>query len=350
MTNIVIGLGGMGGRIVEHVAEIKKEVDETIYAVLDTNAYEVESMIDSKRNIPTFLISKNMRIEEYIKLYSSLGVKDWMPLSPAVLHDNVHNGSGQYRYVSRLCFLDFLASGEIEKIGDLIDKVISDKNEDSFEITVVTSLAGGTGSGIFIQLALWLRKFFSQRRCGNMIKGVFILPDVFVRAFVNVCYSQVQVQQLYANTYAAIKELNAITKIKTAGLVLNNIELDGLFDGDADYNSGEPVYDSVYYVDAKHEEGAISISIGDCEKIVAQVIESRMSENFNNSRIRWYYSEKGIPSRNFDIFGEDRGIYRAYRNAVDKIIEPEEGKGYRAVLTPHLDKTWHLVLPEIITK
>ncbi len=291
MTNIVIGLGGMGGRVVRQVAETNKENNNTFYAVLDLDAHDNYSIMDSNGDISAFLLSKNVTINDYIEMYAYLGVKEWLPLSPFILRENLLNGSGQRRYSSRLCFLDFLKSGSIESLEELIGKAISPKNEDTIKVTVVSSLAGGTGSGIFIQLALWLRKRFFKYQWGNLINGIFILPDVFVDTIVDVRHNRQEIYQLYANTYAAIKELNAITKVKVNGTTLEQVNIDGLFDGVDDSASGDPVYDYVYFIDAINKNGVSFKSIDDYKAFIAQAIETQL---FSPIRKRLNEVEKGL--------------------------------------------------------
>ncbi len=275
MINIVVGLGGTAGRIVTHVSMIKKEDDKTLYAVLDTNLYN-SSIMGEESNIPAFRLSRDMTIKSCVNMYSHLGVKEWLPICPAMLHENMANCCGQSRYMSRLCFLDFLASGDISKLENLIREAIITNSDEAFKVTVVSSLAGGAGSGIYIQIALWLRRLFAQNNCRNMINGLFILPDVFVNSFNELKDDFCEIRQLYANTYAAIKELNAITKVKVNGTALEQVNIDGLFDGVEDSGSGEPVYDYVYFIDAVNENGVSFKSIDDYKTLVVQAIEAQL--------------------------------------------------------------------------
>ena len=80
---------------------------------------------------------------------------------------------------------------------------------------IVSTLAGGTGGGIFIQTAMYLRKILKNdyRRSNVLIRGAFLLPDILAKTGT---VSQGEIENIRANAYACMKELNAITKNTSA--------------------------------------------------------------------------------------------------------------------------------------
>ena len=76
-------------------------------------------------------------------------------------------------------------------------------------------MMGGTGSGMFLQIPLYIREIFESQFSGGAdrieIQGTFILPDVLKGAI-----SPKETENVYSNAYAAMKELNAmIMSLKT---------------------------------------------------------------------------------------------------------------------------------------
>ncbi|MCI3988206.1 tubulin-like doman-containing protein, partial [Bacillus vallismortis] len=61
--------------------------------------------------------------------------------------------------------------------------VTSDQTEYGVRVIIVTSLAGGTGSGMFLQIALYLREMLRKKLQHHniLIRGAFLMPDVLVK-------------------------------------------------------------------------------------------------------------------------------------------------------------------------
>ena len=57
------------------------------------------------------------------------------------------------------------------ELGALINRVLKNNVNTIIRIMIVSSLSGGTGSGMFIQTALWLRKHLAQSNV--VIRGIF---------------------------------------------------------------------------------------------------------------------------------------------------------------------------------
>ena len=102
---------------------------------------------------------------------------------------------------------------EIEKIFP----VTSDQTEYGVRVIIVTSLAGGTGSGMFLQIALYLREMLRKKLQHHniLIRGAFLMPDVLVKTRT---VSGKEFETVQANGYASLKELHAITLGSTGEL------------------------------------------------------------------------------------------------------------------------------------
>jgi hypothetical protein len=131
---------------------------------------------------------------------------------PSIPLGYIHNGAKQLRPIGRLCFfrnyVNFKQSLET-KLANL-DKIrdMETAQNRGFPVVgnyqliyVVSSLCGGTGSGMFMDVAHRIR---AQVRNNARVVGIFFLPDV-LEAEIS---SDLQRRRIRANAYAALKELN----------------------------------------------------------------------------------------------------------------------------------------------
>ena len=277
--SLLIGLGGTGSRIVNSVVkelhENKIEINngEICCAVLDTNVNDNKSINDSGTGVPVIPTSTSQTVEQYFVKYKHLGIEDWCPSAPALKKADMKDGASELRVKSRIAFMDCVESGNLEKqLRPIINRAIEKDPGAKFRIMIVSSLAGGTGSGMFIQVALWLRQFF-----GNIpitIRGIFVLPDIFVNTLDNIRSNAKKKERHYANTYAAIRELNTITAVlKSKKFKLSEkITLDKLFNSEKDLGTGKPVYDLAFFIDYEDSNKHSLGSSGEYEQMIAQLV------------------------------------------------------------------------------
>ena len=129
--------------------------------------------------------------EQNQKLY-----KYWMPLGNEKLLKGLNNldeGAGQVRLFGRLAY-----HWNAHKIATTLQKAINDillagNPDEDFEpleaggfkpldVYIVSSLAGGTGSGMFLDVAMKVRQILKEEMTntgGVQIQGYFVLPDIF---------------------------------------------------------------------------------------------------------------------------------------------------------------------------
>ena len=74
-------------------------------------------------------------------------------------------------------------------------------------MVIVSSLAGGTGSGLILPVALYLKNYLATKfqASANITRGFFILPEVFYE----VIRGQSERNNLKCNAYATLRELDA---------------------------------------------------------------------------------------------------------------------------------------------
>ena len=122
--------------------------------------------------------------------------KYWMPLGNEKLLKGLNNldeGAGQVRLFGRLAY-----HWNAHKIATTLQKAINDillagNPDEDFEpleaggfkpldVYIVSSLAGGTGSGMFLDVAMKVRQILKEEMTntgGVQIQGYFVLPDIF---------------------------------------------------------------------------------------------------------------------------------------------------------------------------
>ncbi len=278
---LLIGLGGTGSRAVNNVVKRLKSEGKSINdgdifcAVLDTNSNDVDLINESGTGVPVIATSKNQNIGEYFADYKHKKILDWAPDSPDFRQESMLSGASEVRVKSRIAFMDCLSSGMADQLEDFINQVLAHATHSKISIMLVSSLSGGTGSGMFIQAALWLR----QRLAGTeiVIRGILLLPDIFVENVKDIKDSASKTLRHYANAYAAIRELNAISKIRNKGIIdlPQDIEIDGLFNS-AEGALGKPVFDFAFFIDDKDENNLSLGGIEEYELAVADLIYMQM--------------------------------------------------------------------------
>ncbi len=307
---LLLGLGGTGSRVVNFVAQDLKRNKININdgkiccTVLDTNENDRKKIKETGVGVPVVPTSKDRIIEDYLKMYSNKGVRAWMPESPSLLKESMKDGAGQMRTKSRLAFMDTVEDRTIHQLEVEINKLFDRRDGTKIRVMIVSSLAGGTGSGMFIQVALWLRKYFADRQCSVTIRGIFLLPDVFINTIEDIRTDNTEIQSLYANAYGAIRELNAITKIKTKGMMpLLPVKIDNLFDSENGQPDGQPVYDYAFLIDDISEGGSVLNQMTHYEKVVANLV----------------YMQLYAPMHD-DLYSEEDNLFKRFQKSSEPVF------------------------------
>ncbi len=213
---LLVGLGGIGSHIVDEVYGMLPESKRGRVAVMafDTNINDIRKLkhINRSNIIQT---SANYTVRQYINKADST-VKEWFPFeSGEVMNKRLTEGAGQIRAVSRLAYRAAIESDKMVKLQSNLRRIF--RNDDSGftaspRIMIVSTLAGGTGAGLFQQVALYLKDVLADTfRVENvLVRGALLLPDVLVAT--GAIKTGRQIDNIRTNAYACIKELNAITK------------------------------------------------------------------------------------------------------------------------------------------
>lgn len=216
---VLIGLGGTGGDV---LLKVRKKIFERygspadfpvvqcLYIDTDTTNKDIDSrLLDEFKFTPhervdavvldTAKYTRNLNQHPLIKAW-------WYP----TLHDltQVKEGAGQIRGYSRLAFyanfdtiktaIDNALNMAMASASTMWDKyrIQVDTSKGAY-IYVVASLAGGTGSGMFIDTG-YLCKTLAA---GVTTVGFLVFPGIFL----------LHQERIFANSYAALKELEHFT-------------------------------------------------------------------------------------------------------------------------------------------
>ncbi|MBR5867943.1 MAG: hypothetical protein IKZ21_00745 [Clostridia bacterium] len=267
MKTLLVGLGGTGCEIVARVKRMIGDKDPNVQFV----GFDTDVGWEGVEGLQVVHTSREMTVRQYL---TDLGNwEDWFPNDPMVMARSMIRGAGQVRFLSRLAFAETCTSRRIGKLEAAIRELRVSRGEvgpNNFRIMIVSSFAGGTGSGMFIQMALFLRKYFRDIYSGDVIiRGLFALPDIF--SLTNP--STDQQESMYANAYASLRELNAINQIclsKSKEADEIQMEIPPFFSAKKCRGKAEmKPYDFVFFMDISNERGRILQSPEDYKQLMA---------------------------------------------------------------------------------
>ncbi len=209
---IFIGCGGIGSDIVSRVArKCHDEEKENIrFVILDTNANDLSTIKKLGPGIISIQTSSTQSVLDYLHNDND-AMENWFPNNAILYPKTVSEGAGQVRAISRLALNTTIKSSEIQKLYKAIDELFL---KDGFElkhalrVVIVSSAAGGTGSGIAMIIGMLVRKYLQDhyREKSALIRGFLLLPGVMDSGVIK---SQTERESLRRNGYATIKEINA---------------------------------------------------------------------------------------------------------------------------------------------
>jgi hypothetical protein len=190
-------------------------------AVIDSGKAQIQDLqfdmvkfSDDERIVERFNADKYLIDDDTLEGYQH--IKDWFPLPPDKARElklDPSRGAGQVRAISRLFFFDKYAlirdrirsklnnlkaglthEPQLNKLG------LKMETGGKFRIVVVGSVAGGTGSGAFLDMG-WLSRWLGE--------GEGKEADVELMLFLPTGYASANKDRTEANGYAALMELEA---------------------------------------------------------------------------------------------------------------------------------------------
>ncbi len=220
---LILGVGGTGSRAVNM---LQKKINRMgmqdnvniVSAVLDTNAAD-EKNIDTATIVS---LSDNVTVKTVRERLGAV-CDDFFPKDSLFDSNNISIGAGQWRKQSYLAFLNAMAGRQKNNLDSALEKLADKSNPSiSIDIYTVASLAGGTGSGSFIPLTLYVKKRIKEifgAKTTIHAKAMLACPDIYEGKQ----NDPLNVTSIYANAYAILRELNAINQVVYG---LNSAEYD----------------------------------------------------------------------------------------------------------------------------
>ncbi len=225
MPTILIGLGGTGKEVLLRIRRQFVEKYGSIndfpilsYLYIDTdNAPSEESGIARERDYlineidfqPSEKIFHPVNPSDYIyRIQDVPHVKEWLSTTGEIAKlGTMNTGAGQIRPAARLAYFhnydEIVAkltaaksritdSRSINRVKDI--HKIKNVNTDKINVYVITSVSGGTGSGMILDMGFLIRSIFRNQAVSTCY---VVLPKV---------YQAYGKERVFANGYAALKE------------------------------------------------------------------------------------------------------------------------------------------------
>ena len=217
---LIIGVGGTGGDV---LLRIRKRFFEK-YGLLENFPIVNYLWIDTdltEKDVGARLFSDQVKFTQTEKVMAIIPdtaritndlnqyphIKSWFYEGLNKL-GTMTEGAGQIRAYSRLGFFEHYHTirQAIQKAGERIRNVENMKlmldrhgmeveGSNRFNVYLVSSVAGGTGSGMFLDVAFLVKDIFAGQPVTSV--GFLVLPKLF----------GTEVPRVFANSYAALKEL-----------------------------------------------------------------------------------------------------------------------------------------------
>lgn len=215
---LVIGVGGMGTNTVRAAKRRFRNVwgGDTLPGMIQLLALDTEPLANRLDQEPLYAdefayMGKFDATRLVDNLENHPEISRWWNY-PSIPLGYIHNGAKQLRPIGRLSFFRNYVTfkrlletkyGNLDKIRDM--EMAQNRGfpvMGNYQlIYIVSSLCGGTGAGMFMDVAHRVR---ALTRSNARIVGIFYLPDVLEEEIT----SDLQRRRIRANAYAALKELN----------------------------------------------------------------------------------------------------------------------------------------------
>ena len=323
---LYIGLGGLGGRVVLNAKQKEESLlspdRQDLFFIVDRDPYDCEDLYQGA--LPFLPLHSEKRIKDYPTDCGGSDVLNWLPTSPQILHTLAFQAP--QRAAGRLTFLDAVQNGRLRPLEEMLDKALSDPLATELKIVIVTGLAGATGSGIFIQAALWLRKLLRQKTdLPCKIFGILVGPEGCIAGYL--AQNPREQMRLRTNTHAALKELELINGIATGTNPHSELALDGILKYAAKLETA--VFDQAFVYDLALDHKNAPNFADFIEQIAGAVLSRFLNLPLPQGSVSSYSDPFQCPAMTCDAYKE------AYRNSCNIALQTNN-EGY----VPHIDKRW----------
>jgi hypothetical protein len=265
---VVIGLGGTGYEV---VLKLKKRfIDAYGYVpeIIRFLSIDTTENIQSREKSPDgtkVVLEPNelyaISVANPLPLTRNDHIEEWWPKN--IPTSSLISGAGQIRARGRLAFFAKVGdiNGLIAQAINAVREIRSSKqaysdnfqvsNRDGVEVFIIGSLAGGTGSGTFLDVAFLSRQYLNSF---SNITGVFVLPRVFANL--------PQTHLVKSNAYGALKEIEHFWNLSPS----NALEIDYAI---TKVKADRPPFDAVFLMDGVNKNGTVVSRPNDLQNLIA---------------------------------------------------------------------------------
>ncbi len=215
MKNILlIGVGGTGSNAVDmlyrKIEALGKDSDNRIVAlVFDTD----QKCVDEIKVATAIPMTDTRRLGPICDAeFSADFLKEWFPYNDTnVRAQELVRGASQWRKKSYFAFCNLMTKPDLRAaFHNAMDKLRDTNTSSSYEIYTIASIAGGTGSGSFIPITLYAKRYIKECLGKDALStAVVACPDIYADKMT----SEDNRVKIYSNAYAILRELNAINLV-----------------------------------------------------------------------------------------------------------------------------------------
>ncbi|MCL2203365.1 MAG: tubulin-like doman-containing protein [Defluviitaleaceae bacterium] len=263
---LVVGLGGTG---VESLIRVKKAINRHFrlpapvagqrppdkpaqieYLGIDSDETLLNlKYMDISFNEDEFVLLENANLTSIYKNRETVfkySTHDW--IADNLRLQQVRHGAGGIRQAGRF-LLAINTNRVLGVLADKINRLIANRNaNDLLYVFVLVGCAGGTGSGVFIDIPYMIRQLAVQKGFETENIGMIFLPDVTLSDSMIDGSAALNIK---ANGFAALKELDYLMSIEQTGEFFEHTY------AELEIKTNRPPYDLCHLVSAKDEMGKL---------------------------------------------------------------------------------------------
>jgi len=314
---VLVGIGGIGSSIVNDLYKRVKDrgINDVHAVVMDT---DINDLVKRTNIEPQYRIQTSSIGTVHSKLTDE--DKEFFPEHPSFNRMQMTDGAGMIRAISYLAFKKAEEDGKFNVLDNLVNDVYrigNDITEKSVKIVVVSSLMGGTGSGMFLALSLLLRDKFEDKYATDKvdISGFFVMPEVMQGII-----PDARKEEIFANTYASLRELNGLTLSGLSEDIVINMQYKGKqldANGNRKLEVDRVPYDRCFFINNTNMNGETLDNANEAFEMLKNIIdEYYFAELSGKINSRMVNNITGI------VAGGGTNIYGGV--ALSKLIYPYE--------------------------
>lgn len=285
---IIIGLGGIGSEICCRVSKLVKEDEKRKrirFVCIDTDVNDLNRRRDEDPRVITIQTSVPYKIGDYLRT-NPIAKEEWFPIHNILMGKTPTEGAGQVRAISRLAFEEALREGKMDELEKTIEELYyldGESSAQAIRVVIVSTLAGGTGSGIVLPVALYVRHFLETRfrKNASVVRGFFLLPEIMFKN-----KAPEERASLCCNAYASLRELDSFMRRGDGALPMpkyKNLEMklpDPSSDSYVDYR--ESPFNFCFLYDKRNTDDLQLSSFDDYKEHAANTIYAQAVSGMSN--------------------------------------------------------------------